>query len=203
MPFRPCYLGAMSLRPYSPNRPFCSLRIARRRLPQLWIAGILLSAALLWPLPRARAYEDQLTVGVAPGYAVRFSEERTGHYAVLGLSSSLGLDQTWSARARLGYAIEPVSEPVHLFLASADIIYLVDVLQIVPYLGVGIDGIGTLTGSIFDTDAGIHAVLGLDYLYSRTVILGLEIGPLLVISDGGGWPLYLSANTKINFIFDL
>ena len=172
-------------------------------LPRFWTAGLLLVAGLGWPLARAQAYEDQLTLGAAPGYAVRFSENGANHHAALGLLSSIGLDETWSARARLGYAIEPVSEPVHLFLVSVDLIYLVDILQLVPYGGVGIDAIGALTGSNFDTNTGIHVLVGLDYLYSRTIILGIELSPLLVVSSVDDWQVYLLANTKFNYIFDL
>lgn len=160
-------------------------------------------AVVTRPTPSARAYEDQVTIGADLGYAARFSDSGTGHGAVFGFLSSVGLDDTWTARGGLSYAIEPASAPVHSFLLSADLIYLVDVLELVPYAGAGIDGIGTLIGSQFDTDLGAHAALGIDYLCSRSFAVGLGVRPILVLSRLDSSPFLLFANTTFSFIFDL
>jgi hypothetical protein len=174
------------------------------RLPSRRFALFLLALSALAALtPVARAYEDQLTLGADLGYAARFSRDEIGHEASFGLLSSIGLGNAWSARGRLCYAVELAPDPIHLFLLGSDAVYLVDVVEFVPYAGAGVDGIGTLSGSDFDIDIGIHAALGLDYLLSRSAVAGLEIRPLVVVSRTEDWPFYLFVDSTFSFIFDL
>jgi hypothetical protein len=144
-----------------------------------------------------------MTFGVDPGYAARFSDTEVGHGAALGLLSSAGLTDTWSLRGRFSYAIEPGPRTIHLFLLGSDLLYLVDILELVPYGGAGIDGVGRLTGSRFDIDMGVHAAVGIDYLLSRSAAVGLELRPVLVITRLDDSPCYLFANTTFSFIFDM
>jgi hypothetical protein len=164
---------------------------------------VLILSAVAWPTSRARAYEDQLTLGADLGYAASFFHGEVGHGAVFGIVSTVGFADAWSVRGRFSYVIEPDPGPVHRILLGSDLVYLVDILELVPFTGAGIDGIGTLTGSDFDIDMGIHAAVGVDYLFSRSVIAGLEVRPLLVVSEIDAWPFYLFANITLSVIFDL
>jgi hypothetical protein len=172
----------------------------RHPLLYLFLSGLLVYA---WTPSSAFAYEDQATLGVDLGYAARLADQGPYHGAVFSAQSSLGLNDIWSIRARLAYAIHPDSRPLHLFFTSADIIYLVDILQIVPFFGGGIDGIGTLRDKEFTIDGGIHAVLGVDYLWSRDFVTGIEVRPLVFISRFETHPAYFTVNTTASLIFDL
>ncbi len=140
-------------------------------------------------------------MGLDAGYANRLADPGPLSGGLLGVATSIGIDDIWSVGIRVSYAIHPDAEPVHAIVAGAEILYLIDVLEVVPYFGGGLDWVGTSYAGSFEVEAGVHAVVGADYLLSRDFLLGLEMRPLLLISERGFNSGYFSINAKAAFIF--
>jgi hypothetical protein len=158
-------------------------------------------AGLLWAARPAAAYEDQATVGVGLGYAHAFGLEPAPG-AMLALSTSLGLSETLAARALVGYGLHPGDEPLHVGVAGAELIYLVDVIELVPWFGLGADAVLRARASELRPELAVHAVLGLDYLLSRELTLTLELRPHVLLTDLDGAPVYGAAIVSTTWMLD-
>jgi hypothetical protein len=170
---------------------------ARARLwPGLWV---LLCAA---PATTARAYEDALTLGVGAGYAQAVSSTEPSHGALFDLTGSTGLSSAWSVRGRLSYAFYPDDPGLHAGWAGAELLYMVDIVALVPYVGAGLDGIGRARHGDLDFDAGAHLVAGLDYLVSRELALGLDARSHLLVTALKRDPLYFAFSLSATWIFE-
>jgi len=156
----------------------------------------------------ARAYEDKLTVGVEAGYAaVVVESDLPTHGFALGLASSIGLDDIWSVRAHVAWAYHPGSRDLHVGILGAEILYLVDIVQLVPFFGAGIDLLGTVFDGTAGIEAGVHIVLGLEYLLSRDALVAFEVRPhflpLAIVEDGRLDPIYITAGVRGSLLFDI
>lgn len=157
----------------------------------------------IWPAINAFAYEDQLTVGGNLGFAERIADEGPHHGGMFGISSSIGLDDIWTVRGRFSYSIHQAPDLLHAFFLSAEILYLIDIMEFVPFLGGGPDGVATLWKDQFDVDFALHAVVGVDYLFSREVIFGLEVRPLFFITSTSTQITFLSVNFTASYSFEM
>jgi hypothetical protein len=164
--------------------------------PLCWLVGTLACTQV------ARAYEDQLTLGLGAGYAHAASDVLPRHGALFEASASVGLDPMWSLRGRGSYAWHPERTGMHVAMLGSDVLYLIDVLEIVPYFGVGAGGMARFWESDSRVDAEVHLVAGLDYLLSRDVALEFEIRPHLLVTDREGDPFYFAAAAAVVFVFD-
>jgi hypothetical protein len=167
----------------------------------LFVFSFLLAA--VWPAPKAFAYENLLTVGGNLGFAERIADEGPRHGGMFGISSSIGLDDIWTARGRFSYSVHHASDLLQAFFLSAEILYLIDILEFVPYLGGGPDGVATLWNDQFKIDFALHAVVGVDYLFSREVIFGLEVRPLFFLTRTGTQLAYLSVVFAASYSFEM
>jgi hypothetical protein len=149
----------------------------------------------------AAAYEDQATLGLGAGYAHAFAEPQAPGATVV-LSGSLGLGQTLSARALAGYALHPARRPLHVAMLGAELVYLIDVIEVVPWLGVGAGGALRARADELAPELAAHAVLGLDYLWSRELTLSLELRPYLMLTDLRGAPLYGAVIVSASWMLD-
>jgi hypothetical protein len=141
--------------------------------------------SVLGALPNsALAYADQAELSLSAGYlgAIEASPFSTAG-AALDLGFGLGLNDMFMARAALGYGVSIADGNVlSLGRTSAEVLYMVDVLQVVPFFGLGIGA------WLFDDDTGLaiaphgFGTLGIDYLASRTWLFGLDVrlGMLLI-----------------------
>jgi hypothetical protein len=150
----------------------------------------------------ARAYEDQLTVGAGAGYAHAASSGLPRHGVIFDLSASVGLSPVWSVRARASYALHPADRPLHAMLLGGDLLYLVDVVELVPYFGAGAGGIARAYSDDFQLDATLQLVLGLGYLISRELTFELEARPYLIVTELDGDPFYGAVSASLVFMFD-
>ncbi|MEY4576864.1 MAG: hypothetical protein RL701_1567 [Pseudomonadota bacterium] len=156
----------------------------------------------------ACAYEDQLTLGAGIGYAFADTAAGARHGVALQLDASLGLGPSWTGRAYLGVQLHPAVADSALFTrlgAGAELLYLLDLLEFVPYAGVGLDvfaGNASEPGT-WRADFGLHPVLGIDWLLSREFILGLSARPVFVVTDWGQQPLYLTVLVTASLALDL
>jgi hypothetical protein len=163
--------------------------------------------ALLLPLcaaAPAHAYEDQLTLGLALGYAHATERELPHPGASAGLEASLGLGVAWSLRAHASYSLHPGDVELQHATVGVEFVYIVDVLELVPYAGVGVDALGHWTsGSPFEADLGVHPVVGVDWLLSRELGLGLCARPMFALTALKNAPLYLSVTLNATWHVDL
>ena len=165
-------------------------------------------AAVAWPAP-ARAYEDQYTLGIGLGYAHAFPEAAPHPGALAELNASLGLDPIWTARVRVAGAWHPSENALYRGLAGAELLYMIDILELVPSLGVGVDGLLTRVpaaapdgDSALRGDLAANLVLGLDYLLSRDLSLTFEARPFLLVTRVKDEPLYLQLSVGLLWVFD-
>ena len=157
-------------------------------------------SAWAWP---AHAYEDQASLDAELGYGHAVSDAVPPHGVALGVGASLGLNDLFTARGQFTWALHPSERRVlSALLLSAEILYLVDVLEIVPYFGAGIDGIATL-GDSLGTDLGVHPVLGFDWLVSRELTLGMQVRSIFLLTAWSRDPVYFKAGVTASYLIDL
>jgi hypothetical protein len=170
------------------------------RVRRITLATAMLCALLGGARP-ALAYEDQATLGLGLGYAHAFALSPAPGAAV-ALAASLGLGQTLTARALAGYALHPGQRPLHVGLAGAELLYVIDVIELVPWLGLGADGVLRAQAGELEPQLAAHAVLGLDYLLSRELTLSLELRPYVLLTDLDGAPVYGAVIVSASWMLD-
>jgi hypothetical protein len=141
-------------------------------------------------LSRARAYEEQLGLDLALGYA-RITHSETlspemltpsaalpSNLAALDLGVALGVSDWLVLRGALGYGLllEQQVKTRQLGRVRIEGAYLIDIVQWVPFLG-----LGTGLWLLEDPSGGVlprgdaHLVFGLDYLATRAWTVGLDV----------------------------
>ena len=146
----------------------------------------------------AHAYERQVGLTLELGYSTTPIGMLPAHGIYVQGGVSVGLGDTWELRARLDYAFHP--EPMHRWSAGAELVYLVDIFEVVPYLGVGVAGLVTLTDTLILGDFAVGGVVGLDVLLSREVTLGFVVRPYAVVTSLDYSPLWLEAGARLQFL---
>ncbi len=180
-------------------------RPALLRLPVA--TGLVLAVCLGAAPSHASAYDQQWTLGIDAGYgAVLFDTPLPRHGIAFGADASIGLNDIWSLRARIGWAVHPGASTLHVASFGAELLYLVDVVEVVPYFGAGLDAIATIYEGRLGVEPAVHAVIGAEYLVSRAWLLGLDVRPYLLplsLSDTGLSPAYLTITLRASLMFDL
>lgn len=180
-----------------------------RTRPRRSIAPILalcLSATLWNVAETAHAYEDQWTLGADIGAGLVLANENAPVAGIaVGVGASVGLTSAWTFRGRLSYDFHPAELPLHVMTVGGEVYYTLDILTFVPFFGVGLDGIGTVQDGSFGADLAFHALVGIDWLVSRKLIVGLDIRPYVLpfsLAERGIDPVYLTASLRVSFVFD-
>ncbi|MEY4514361.1 MAG: hypothetical protein RLZZ450_6483 [Pseudomonadota bacterium] len=173
------------------DKRFSCLRRARKEEPRAWLSCIAAVVACLLPSGDAHAYDEQASLDLALGYALTVQDDTSTQGASVDVGASLGLSDAVVARATLGYAtlVEPryaEREVSHLGRLRVEGLYLLDVLKVVPFFGLGV----TLTNSPHDAAAlpvrpGGHLLFGVDYLASRSWIVGVDVRSALLFEGDG------------------
>ena len=155
----------------------------------------------------AYAYEEQLTLGVDLGYGgVLANDALPAHGLSFGFGGSWGLNDAWTVRGHLGWSYHPGDPVLHVGILGAEVLYVVDILTWVPFVGLGLDGIGTVVDGSFGMDLGAHAVVGLDYVINRDWIVGTDIRAYVLpfeLAENGVDPVYLTATLRVSKVFAL
>lgn len=160
-----------------------------RRCRHLWL-GLGVLAGLLAPaLPTsvARAYAEQASLDAAAGYLRLVDLPRLpAHGATLELGAARGLGEAVVLRGALGYArLRDRHARAHAGRVRLEGLYLIDVLRVVPFLGVGASlMLAKRPGGDPQLHPGAHVLVGLDYLWSRALVVGLDVRTGVVIDDG-------------------
>lgn len=162
----------------------------------------------------ARAYEDQLGVALGVGYAGVASDNALPHHGLaVQLEGSLGIGDTWEIRALAAYGVHFGDGTLHRIAGGAELVYLIDILEFVPFFGLGVDA----PVSIWDTEVGTetwvdfagHAVVGLDWLLSREWALGVEVRPYVLFTSLSDQPprpadpVWITAVLRAQMLFEL
>lgn len=163
----------------------------------LAILGVVALVALARP-STARAYEGQLGLSLELGYAVLPTGPLPSHGAYAEAGLAVGIGDTWEIRGRLGYAYHP--EPMHRWAGGVELVYLIDVFEIVPFLGLGVSGLVTLNDVVVTGDFAANAVAGFDVLLSREVTLGLAVRPSFVLTALDSAPVWLEMGARLQWL---
>jgi hypothetical protein len=154
----------------------------------------------------AHAYEDQLSLGVSLGYAHASERDQPHAGGLLGLEGGIGLSDILTVRAFASFSLHPGDRSLSVLALGAELLYLVDVLEIVPYFGAGLDALGSWsrgTGGVASADFGVHPVIGLDWLLNRDVALGIEARPVFVLTALQRAPVYVTVGVTASLLLDL
>jgi hypothetical protein len=153
-------------------------RTPRSRAPILALAT--LAAALLYP-SAAQAYERQWHAGISLGYSY-LATEAPLHGLGGALHVTYGINDMFNAMVQLDVTADP-SGSLLVGSASAGIGYVVDILQVVPYVGVMLGGydLWTTSGpcgadlqpSCHSGRLGASIPFGLDYTVTRSFNIGI------------------------------
>jgi hypothetical protein len=135
----------------------------------------------------ARAYEDQASLDLALGYTLLLDSNTLPEQGVaLDLGGSFGISDIAIVRGLAGYAPLFDGEGIaHAGRLRVEALYLVDVLQFVPFFGLGANLL--LADDRTDTlllRPGGHIVLGADYLISRSLTIGLDVRTGVALERG-------------------
>jgi len=166
----------------------------------------MLALASLHP-SAARAYEDQATLGFGVGW-LGAPAAATGvprNAVSLDVTGTLGVSDGWSLGAHVAYGLHPADPLLHSVIGGVELLYMVDVLQIVPTLGVGVDAFLSVRDGHAGADLAAHALLRLDYLLSRKLMLGADVRVYALpfaFDEGGLSPFAIQAGLRLSLTFD-
>lgn len=168
------------------------------RMRTVYLGALAILFCPLWATS-AFAYEDQasLDINVGYGYASKTAIPNDNIFA--GISGSYGLGDTWTTRAAVSYSHSLSGATMNSILGLGELYYMLDVLAVVPYGGLGIDVWGRFLSKDSNATAGAHAVIGLDYLPTNHLALGVVVRPTWFL-DG---TVLVTSVAQVSFLFDL
>ena len=156
----------------------------------------------------ALAYEDQVGLTATLGYSGIIGDTTLPPHAIAaGVGVSFGLGDTWELRARGDYSFHVAS--AHRGALTADLVYLIDVLSVVPYLGLSIGGAITgidataIAPSELRGDLLLGAVVGVDVLLGREWTIGVEIRPHVMVLHMNSEPFDLAALVRVQRLIEM
>jgi len=156
----------------------------------------------------ARAYDEQASLDLGLGYALTVDDGVSAQGASVDVGASLGLSDAVVVRALLGYAalVEPRDDGrdvSHLGRLRVEGLYLLDVLKFVPFFGLG----AALTNNPnqaapLPVRPGVHLLFGVDYLTSRSWIVGLDVRSALLFEGDGQWLNATDVALRVSRMFE-
>lgn len=164
----------------------------------------LIAAVLSLPAPAA-AYEDQLALSLDLGYgAAPLTDDLPAHGFATGLAAQIGLNDMFALGLRAGHAFHPGETPAHILTVGLEAVYVVDILEVVPFFGLGVDFFGTVQDG-FRPSFGVHGILGLDWLFARSWAVGLDVRPYWLPLDRELTvdPFYLQIGLRFSYLLEL
>lgn len=167
----------------------------------------LLFLALLALPAQAEAYEEQLTLDVGVGWGVAPGLSLPDNGPAWSIGTAIGFDDTWGLGVYAGWAIHPPfngGEALHVGIVGAEALYYIDILQVVPYFGLGVDVIPTYDESTqaWGADFAAHLRISVDYLATREIALGVDVRPYILWTRLSLEPVYLTFLFRVSAILD-
>ncbi len=168
----------------------------------LCIALLACAAFGLGAPERAQAYEDRASLSLEAGYGLVASDAMLPQHGVVGgLSVGFGLSDIWELRVDAAYSYHP--DDLHRARASAELLYVIDILTVVPFLGLGVGFFLSADPLDVRPDLDVHAVVGVDVLLDRDWTVGLVVRPILLPVSIETDPLYLTITARVSYLIDL
>jgi hypothetical protein len=176
-----------------------------------WIRGALpacfLAIALALPA-RAEAYDRQISLDAAIGWGLAPALSmlpNTGPSWAIG--STIGFSDVWGLGVYAAWATHPPwngGSPLHVGLFGIEALYYLDILQVVPFFGAGVDVIPTFDegGNTWGADFAAHLRLSIDYLVSREITIGADVRPYILFTNLSLDPVYLSFLVRLSVLLD-
>jgi hypothetical protein len=151
----------------------------------------------------AAAYEDKITLGAGAGYALAPASSEGASGIAFDLHGGLGIGVEWQLRAGLSYAYHPVeTSAAHFGLARTELVYLIDIVDIVPFGGIGVGACIVDAMRPSGPVAGPHAVLGVAYWISFDALLELDVRAHLFPELASDDVVYLVSALSLVWAFD-
>ena len=180
---------------------------ARSSMSPLVLVLAITVASVAAPLSTAHAYERQLGVFVGAGYTgIATSTPYPPHAVTASVGVGVGLGDVWELRGHLDYGFHVSA--MHRLGLGVDLVYLVDVLSVVPYLGVSVSGalslldpslaMGDLRGDFL---AG--GLAGLDVLIGREWTIGAEVRINVGVTDFDRAGLLITGLCRAQALFEI
>lgn len=176
------------------------MRTVTRALP--------LALALVCALPSlAHAYDRQITLDLAAGWGVAPALEAPNHGPGGGIGTTIGFEDAWGIGVYAGWHGHPPfngGEAYQLGMFGVEGLYYLDILQVVPFFGLGVDVLPSYdhTTDSWRADFAAHLRLSLDYLLSREVIVGVDIRPYVLFTSLSLDPVYITFQARFTYVFD-
>ena len=170
----------------------------------LALAALALSPAVAAP---ARAYDRQLGITAGAGYTgITGNTALPPHAVHASAGIGIGLGDTWELRTRADFAHH--FGQMSRLGGSVDLVYLLDVLSVVPYLGISVGGGAALiepvgAPAIWRGDLLVGAILGFDVLLGREWTVGVEIRPTFVPTDFDAEPMLLTVLARGQVLLEI
>lgn len=162
--------------------------------------------ALWLALPAsASAYEGKWSLDLGLGWGVAPTLQAPNHGPFATASATFGVGDTWGVRPYFGYGIHPPfngGPPAQVGFLGVEGIYLIDVFTFVPSFGLGVDALAITNGVSWEADFAVHAVVSLDYLATREIVLGLDVRPYFLLTALTSDPFYLAITLRGSVLFD-
>ncbi len=155
----------------------------------------------------AYAYEDRGSIDFGIGYAQAF-DDIPGSSAGIGIrgGASWGIDDIWTLRGELAWNYHPGADAdLHVGILGGELLYILDVLEWVPFFGAGLDALLLLPRHKVESDIAAHAVVGIDYILSINWVIGLDARLYVLpfsLSSQEVDPLYLNISVRMSWLFD-
>jgi hypothetical protein len=153
----------------------------------------------------AAAYEQQVSLDLSAGWGVAPVLPAPNNGPAWALSSAIGFDDTWGLGIYAGWAVHPPfngGESVHVGIFGAEALYYIDILEVVPFFGLGIDVITTFDGNAWGADFAAHLRASVDYLVSREVAIGVDVRPYILFTNLDLDPVYLTFLARVSVLLD-
>ena len=172
----------------------------------------MLSSALF--ASEASAYDRQLTLDLTAGWALAPAldprppaTQAPDHGPTGGIGATIGFEDTWGVGVYAGYAGHPPfngGEAYHFGFAGVEALYYIDILQVVPFFGLGIDVLPSYDENTdtLTADFAAHARVSLDYLLSREVAIGADVRAYILPTALDLDPVYLTFQVRLSYILD-
>ena len=153
----------------------------------------------------ALAYEDEITLELGTGYAaVLANDDLPTHGVRLAVDVGIGLNDAWTLTPRAEWVFHPDASLLHVGLVGLEVTYAFDILELVPWGGLGVDGVSTLRDGDLEIDLALNAVVGLDWLVTRDWLVGLDVRAYVLpfdLADRGIDPAYLTVGVHVGYGF--
>jgi hypothetical protein len=152
----------------------------------------------------AAAFEDRLALGAGAGYAV-WPGVSAAQGVALDLHAGYGLSAEWQLRGGATYALHPHATDEVSFSTlgvRAEVVYMIDIFNVVPFGGLGASGIGVLAHGDTALEPAVHVLGGAAYWVSFDWLIQLDVRAHLVPGTVDDHPIYLVSTLSAVLAFD-